>query len=329
MKKYSAFLNMVLVLCIVLVFSTAVAGFTAENGPVATSVAQSTAPSNELHEGNLSLLDAALLGLVEGATEYLPVSSTGHLLLTQRLLGVTQDSASRSAANAYAIVIQAGAILAVLGLYRQRVAQMLLGLSGRSVAGRRLNLNLVIAFLPAACLGLLFSDLIEAHLFGLWPVTTAWLGGGLALLLLQSRRANSTLGHSLDTLGWQQALGIGLLQCAALWPGVSRSLATIAGGLLMGVGLTAAVEFSFLLGLITLGAATTYEALDSGRLIIAAFGWQAPLLGFFCAFLSAWVSVRWMVSFLQRRSLALFGWYRIILALAVMTGLTLELIPGT
>lgn len=265
----------------------------------------------------LSLWDAAILGIVEGVTEYLPVSSTGHLLLTESILGLDRDPASKRAANAYAIVIQAGAILAVLGLYRKRIRQMLLGLMGRDANGQALFWNLVIAFLPAVVAGLLFEDVIKGRLFGIWPVTAAWLTGGIFILLLDRKRPHELPGLSIESFGWRQALGIGLMQCAALWPGVSRSLATIAGGLLMGVELTAAVEFSFLLGLMTLGAATMYEAYNNGHMIVASFGLTGPLLGFVCAFVSAWISVKWMVSFLQRRGLALFGWYRIILALVV------------
>ena len=269
----------------------------------------------------LSLLDAAILGVVEGATEYLPVSSTGHLLLTENILGIANDPESKRAANAYAIVIQAGAILAVLGLYRNRIRQMLLGLIGRDADGQRLVLNLLIAFMPAVVLGLVLEDVIKAHLFGLWPVTAAWFAGGIFLLFLGRRQYQTLSGLSIEAFGWRQALGIGLIQCMALWPGVSRSLATIAGGLLMGAQLVPAVEFSFLLGLITLGAATVYETQQNGSLIVANFGWTGPLVGFFCAFVSAWVSIKWMVSFLQRRGLAVFGWYRIVLALVVAAAL--------
>ncbi len=272
----------------------------------------------------LSLRNAAVLGLVEGATEYLPVSSTGHLILTENILGLVDDPAAKRAADAYAIVIQAGAILAVLGLYRKRIRQMLLGLLGRDAAGKRLAGNLVLAFLPAVVVGLSFEHQIKARLFGLWPVTAAWFAGGIFLVFLGRRRAQAVSGHggggaglSLESFGWRQALGIGLIQCLAMWPGVSRSLATIAGGLLMGAELGAAVEFSFLLGLLTLGAATVYEAYRNGAMIMANFGLVGPLLGFACAFVSAWVSIKWMVSFLQRGSLAVFGWYRIALALLV------------
>ncbi len=281
----------------------------------------------------LSLWDAAILGVVEGVTEYLPVSSTGHLLLTEHILGLAHDPANKRVANAYAIVIQAGAILAVLGLYRKRIRQMLLGLIGKDAKGKALVWNLVTAFLPAVVVGLLLEDVIKGRLFGIWPVTAAWLAGGIFILFLDKKRphelsGDGRIGLSIESFGWRQALGIGLMQCAALWPGVSRSLATIAGGLLMGAELTAAVEFSFLLGLMTLGAATMYEAYKNGHMIVASFGLTGPLLGFFCAFVSAWISIKWMVSFLQRRGFALFGWYRIVLALVVaavlLSGLGLQ-----
>lgn len=274
-------------------------------------------------ESLLPAWHAIILGVVEGATEYLPVSSTGHLLLTQRLLGGAQGAGARQAANAYAIVIQAGAILAVFGLYRARIAQIFQGLAGKSLVGQKLAVNLMVAFIPAGVMGLLFSEQIKEHLFGLWPVILAWFGGGVVLLLLNRRTLSPDSGLSIEALRWQQALGIGLLQCAALWPGVSRSLATIAGGLLVGVGLAGAVEFSFLLGLVTLGAATIYETIGSGHLIVSNYGWGTPLLGFLGAFVAAWVSVKWMVKFLQKGGLALFGWYRILLAFIVAGGLFL------
>ncbi len=215
----------------------------------------------------MELWQALILGLVEGLTEYLPVSSTGHLLVVQRLLGIEASEA----ANAFAIVIQGGAIAAVLLLYHRRVGQMFLGLAGREAAGRRLLVALVVAFLPAAAAGFAAEERIEQYLFGPWPVVAAWAVGG-AFLIWIAPRIRQREGRPIEDVTWRIALIIGLAQCAALWPGVSRSLATILGGLAAGLSLAAAVEFSFLLGLLTLGAATAYKALDSGAAMVAAYG---------------------------------------------------------
>jgi undecaprenyl-diphosphatase len=262
---------------------------------------------------------ALILGLVEGLTEYLPVSSTGHLLIAQRLLGI----APSEAANAFAIVIQAGAIAAVLGLYRGRVKQLVRGALGRDPAGARLLWCLAVAFLPAAVIGFAAEDVVERLLFGPWPIAAAWAAGGLVLLLVVPR-LQARDGVPLEALQARAALIVGIAQCAALWPGVSRSLATILGGLGAGLSLAATVEFSFLLGLCTLGAATLYKVLTSGAALLEAYGVFELGLGFLAAWLSAVLSVRWMVSLLSRGGLALFGWWRLLAAalvtLFVLTG---------
>lgn len=249
---------------------------------------------------------ALVLGIVEGLTEYLPVSSTGHLLVTQRLLGIPESEA----ANAYAIVIQAGAIAAVLGLYRERIGHVVLGALGKHPAGARLALNMVVGFLPAAVLGLLFDEAIERYLFGLWPVIAAWAFGGVLILLI-AKKIQGRRGLELEALTWRAALLIGTIQCFAMWPGMSRSLSTILGGLLVGLGLTAAVEFSFLLGLVTLGAATAYKLLDSGSVLLAEYGVVQLGLGFLAAWVSATLAVKWMVGWLTRHGMAVFGWWRL------------------
>ncbi len=264
---------------------------------------------------------AVILGLIEGLTEYLPVSSTGHLLLTQRLLGI----GSSESADAFAICIQLGAILAVLGLYRQRVAQMTLGVLGRDAEGRQLAFNVVAAFLPAAIIGLALEKPIKRYLFGgeefgLWPVVAAWFVGGVAILVVGAiarRKENRGASRSLTQLTLAAAITIGLIQCIAMWPGVSRSLVTIVGGLLVGLSLTAAVEFSFLLGLVTLTAATLYDGLKHGKEMLAAFGPLPLLLGLLAAWLSATLAVKWMVGYLNRHGLAIFGYYRIVLAIVI------------
>lgn len=267
----------------------------------------------------MTLTQAAILGVVEGLTEYLPVSSTAHLLLTQRLMGIGKQGPEKDAADSYQIVIQAGAILAVLGLYFGRVRSVLLGLVGRDAQGTRLLMNLVAAFLPAAVIGLLFEKAIKHYLFGLGPIVAAWLVGGIAILWVAwfKRGGGRRLRSDLEDLYWSQALIIGLAQCLAMWPGVSRSLITIVGGLLVGLSLPAAVEFSFLLGVMTLGAATSYEALQSGQHIVATYGWLSPALGFLTSFISGVIAIKWMVGYLNRHGLEVFGYYRVALALVV------------
>jgi undecaprenyl-diphosphatase len=268
----------------------------------------------------MSWFQALVLGLVEGLTEYLPVSSTGHLLLAERALGIPRSPA----ADAYAICIQAGAILAVLGLYRTRVAQMVRGVAGQDPAGRRLAIQLVVAFLPAAVLGFLFNDHIDDLLFGLWPVVIAWTVGGGAIFLLRGRSG----GRALEALDLRTAFLIGCCQCLALWPGTSRSLATILGGVLLGVSLPAAVEFSFLLGLLTLGAATSYSALKHGDEMLAAFGVAPLVIGFLASAVAAAVSVKWLVAWLQSHGLEVFAVWRIGLAAVVAVLLTAGLLPS-
>jgi undecaprenyl-diphosphatase len=262
----------------------------------------------------MGALEAFVLGVVEGITEYLPVSSTGHLVLFQRILGIPGSVE----ANGFAIAVQAGAIVAVLHLYRRRVGGLARGLVGRDRQGRRLLLALVAAFLPAALTGLLLEDWIHAHLFGLWPVVWAWLAGGVAILLVGRLRSPSAApGGGLDVLTIGRGLAVGAAQVLALWPGTSRSLVTIVAGVLVGLGLPAAVEFSFLLGVLTLGAATVWEVFHVGGAMLEAYG-AAPLaVGFCAALVSATLAVRWLVGWVSRRGLSVFGVYRVGIALLV------------
>lgn len=269
----------------------------------------------------MDIFQALILGLVEGLTEYLPVSSTGHLLLAQRLMGIESGDIS----DAFVISIQAGAILAVIGLYRARVGEMLLGVAGRNPGGRRLAFNLVAAFIPAAVLGLILEKIIKKFLFGgsawgLWPIVAAWFAGGVAILVvttIRKRRGRVTTGTGLEDLTLKMSILIGAAQCLAMWPGVSRSLITIVGGLLAGLSLPAAVEFSFLLGVITLGAATAKDMLDFGGAMLSTYGWLPVAVGFFAAWASAVLAVKWMVGYLKTHGMAIFGWYRVVLAIAV------------
>lgn len=290
---------------------------------------------------------AVILGLVEGVTEYLPVSSTGHLILASAFLGL-DDPGAKSAIDAFLIVVQGGAILAVLGLCRHRVSQMIRGVLGRDPAGRRLFFHIVIAFLPAAILGFLLADFIETRLFHPIPVLAALILGGVWMIWLDRTKARlwrplrndsspskeesaakvttappRTIG--LDDLTWKTALLIGCFQVLSMWPGTSRSMMTIAGGVMLGIPPKKAAEFSFLLGLPTLGGATLYklaknikESRDTGDPdMIATLGVAPTLLGILVATLSAGLAVTWLVSFLNRHGLAPFGWYRIALGVGM------------
>ncbi|MEX0887326.1 MAG: undecaprenyl-diphosphate phosphatase [Phycisphaeraceae bacterium] len=262
----------------------------------------------------MTLLEVAVIAVVEGVTEFLPISSTGHILLVQRAMGIPQTDG----ADAFAVVIQAGAILAVIGLYYQRSRQMAVGLLGRDADGLRLLVNILLAFLPFALIALLLYDHIKDS-FGLWESVWGWFVGGVVLLIVvwYRRGTGPHEGRSMDDLTWRMAIVIGAVQCAAMWPGTSRALAAILGGLLVGMSVRAAVEFSFLLGVVTLLAAAGYDAYAQGHSILAEYGVVHPLVGFALAALAAAAAVKWMVSYLERYSMAIFGYYRIAVALAV------------
>lgn len=299
------------------------------NASLAISSDLTQPPEPDNNKSAMTTGQAAILGIVEGVTEYLPVSSTGHLLLAERIMGIGRDSSltvhdrqrTEDATDAYTICIQAGAIVAVLGLYFRRVRQMLAGIVGKDGEGLRLLVNVVVGFLPAAVIALLFNKAIKALLFGPWPVVIAWFVGGVMILVVHWLKKNNPApakaGFALEELTWKMALVIGLAQCIAMWPGVSRSLITIVGGILVGMSLPAAVEYSFLLGVLTLGAATAYDALKHGQEMLQTFTPQALAVGLVFAFLSAVLAIKWMVSYLNRHGLAIFGYYRVALALIV------------
>ncbi|HOC99989.1 MAG TPA: undecaprenyl-diphosphate phosphatase [Myxococcota bacterium] len=258
---------------------------------------------------------AAVLGVVEGITEYLPVSSTGHLLLAERLMNIPRTSA----ADSFAIAIQLGAILAILAVYGSRVSQMAKGLVGRDDEGRNLALNVLVAFVPAAVAGFLAGDFIKTYLFNLNIVAGAWALWGLAILVIfmNPRFCDPSIGQPLETLTWRGALTIGLFQLLALVPGTSRSLVTIIGALVVGLSLPSAVEFSFLLGVVTLGAATVWDLTSHFGELTAEFGWEPLLIGMIVSFVSALGAVKWMVYYLSRHGMRIFGWYR--LGIAALT----------
>jgi undecaprenyl-diphosphatase len=245
----------------------------------------------------------------------LPVSSTGHLILVGHFLGQTAE-----AHKAFDVVIQFGAILAVLVHYRALLLARLVGLFRRDRASARLLLALSLGFLPAAIVGLTLHGVIKRHLFGPVPVALALALGGVLMIVVEKWRARSpgVQADSLEAITPKVALMIGLGQCFSLWPGASRSMCTIVAGQLSGLSTRTAAEFSFLLALPTLGAATLYEGLKSRQELLADLGATPILVGLLVSFLVAWAVVATFLHFLTRYGLAPFGYYRIALALVVL-----------
>ena len=258
----------------------------------------------------LLLLKAFILGIIEGITEFLPISSTGHLILAGGLLNFNDDKG-----KVFEIVIQLAAILAVCWEYRERLWRVLVDARHDAVA-RRFLANLFIAFLPAAVLGLLFIKAIKAHLFAPLPVAMAFIAGGVLILWAERRNHRVTVA-CVDDLRWRDALKVGLAQCLALIPGTSRSGATIIGGLLFGLSRQAATEFSFFLAIPTMFAATFYDVFKHRALFSAA---DAPLfaVGSAAAFVSAFFAVRGLLRFIARHDFSVFAWYRIAFGLVVL-----------
>lgn len=265
----------------------------------------------------LLLLKALVLGMVEGLTEFLPVSSTGHLILVGELIDFTGDSS-----QVFDVAIQLGAILAVCWEYRQRITDVTAGLRTQRRA-RRFALNVVVACVPAVVLGLLFEKHIKLVLFAPVPVAIALIAGGVILLWVEARqRRQDDVGHvarvqSIDDLTLADALKVGFAQCFALIPGTSRSGATIVGGLLSGLERRVATEFSFFLAIPLIFGATVYE-MSKARdvLIVADIGPFA--IGFVAAFMSAFACVRWLLRYIATHDFTAFAWYRIGFGLLVL-----------
>lgn len=290
----------------------------------------------------LTWYEALVLGLVEGITEYLPISSTGHLILTAALLGLDEPAETKNAVDRFLIVIQGGAILAVLGLYWGRVGQMVRGLLGRDAAGRRLLVNLCIAFAPAAVTGVLLDELLNEYLFKPFPVLIALALGGVVMIGLGPWQRRVFHAHredeaddaftfvDIEHLTWRRALLIGCFQILALWPGTSRSMVTIVGGMVVGLRPKHAAEFSFLLGLPTLGGACVYrlmgEFTGDEASMFDALGWPMLLLGIAMATVSAALAIKWLVSYLGKHGVAVFGWYRLALCAAFVILLMMGLV---
>jgi undecaprenyl-diphosphatase len=257
----------------------------------------------------LSWLDALLLGLVEGITEFLPISSTGHLILTRSLLGLNGEAVDR-----HLIVIQGAAILAVCWEYRVRLWSTLVSL--RSEREQRFALNVFLAFIPLAVLGLLFEHQIEAVLFAPIPVALALVIGGLVILWAERRRHVVTMPE-VDDLKPMGAFEVGLIQALALIPGTSRAAASIIGGLFIGMSRRAATEFSFFVAVPTLLAATAYKLWEA-RHTLSLTEIEPLVISSIVAFVSALLSIRFLLRFVSQHSFAAFAWYRIAFGVAVL-----------
>jgi undecaprenyl-diphosphatase len=257
------------------------------------------------------LLKAAMMGLVEGATEFLPISSTGHLILAGDLLNfMTHDKR-----EVFEIAIQLGAILAVVWEYRTRFISTFSGL-GRDPIANRLVINLGIAFLPLAVLGLLFGKTIKAHLFQPVPVAIAFIVGGFIILWAEKRQHPVTI-PTVDDIRPLDAVKLGLAQAVALIPGMSRSGSTIIGGLFFGLSRQAAAEFSFFLAVPTLGIASFYEMYKS-RDLFSVDDLGAWAVGFVFAFISAMIAVRALIRYVSNHDFTIFAWYRIVFGIVVL-----------
>jgi undecaprenyl-diphosphatase len=267
------------------------------------------------------VLKTIIMGIVEGLTEFLPISSTGHLILAGSLLDFTSPAFPKEKVDVFEIVIQAGAILAVCWEYRVRIADVLSGLFTQRKA-QRLTINLIVAFLPAAILGVLASKAIKAHLFSAVPVATAFIVGGLIILWVEGRikrlgeRATSRI-ESVDDMTVVDAFKVGCAQMLALIPGTSRSGATIIGGMLFGLSRKAATEFSFFLAIPTLFGATVYSLYKARALLEVS---DIPLfsIGTIAAFISAFLCVRWLLRYISNHDFTAFAWYRIAFGIVIL-----------
>jgi len=258
----------------------------------------------------LILGKALILGVVEGLTEFLPISSTGHLIIVGQLLDFNDDKG-----KVFEIVIQTGAMLAVVWEYRERFVHVLTGFRS-DPAVRRFVLNIAVAFLPAALLGLAFASAIKRHLFQAVPVALAFIIGGLIILWVE-RRPRRTTVESVDHMTWKDALKVGVAQAFALIPGTSRSGATIIGGMLFGLSRRAATEFSFFLAVPTLVAAGLYD-LYKHRALLNSGDLGVFLVGGVVAFVSAFLCVRWLLRYIATHDFSVFAWYRIVFGLVVL-----------
>jgi undecaprenyl-diphosphatase len=259
----------------------------------------------------LLLAKAAAMGVVEGLTEFLPISSTGHLILAGSLLGFDDEKA-----KVFDIAIQTGAILAVIIVYWQKIRDTVVALPTQKQA-RRFALNVLIAFFPAVVLGLLFGKAIQAHLFTPAVVASTFILGGFVILWAEKRPRETVRVQDVDAMTWKDALKVGLVQCFAMIPGTSRSGATIIGAMLLGLSRRAATDFSFYLAIPTLVGAGAYT-LYKERALLTVDDLPIFTIGLLFSFISAWMCVRWLLRYISTHSFTPFAWYRIAFGVVVL-----------
>lgn len=305
-------------------------------------VLEPTAPTRAT---GLTARDAIVLGVVEGITEFLPISSTGHLIIASRALGLDAETPLRdqaglpvwiiapsadapgvpltlkAAADTYIVVIQIGAIAAVVLVFWGQLVGIARGLLGQNAAGVRLLRNILLAFAPVVVVGLLLDDWIESNLFSLGTVIAALVSGAVLMwgaeMWRKARRGPAESRKEPADLTPREAVQIGFMQCLALWPGMSRSMVTMVGGYFCGLAPARAAEFSFLVGLPVLGGAAVYKGYKAGPGLLAVFGWGEMLLGAAVAAVSAAIAVRFLVAYLSRYGLGIFAIYRVLLAVVL------------
>jgi undecaprenyl-diphosphatase len=270
---------------------------------------------------SLTLLKAIIMGVVEGITEFLPISSTGHLIATAEIISFYPDAADTQFRHLFEIVIQLGAILAVLALFRQRVWRVISTLHNNA-ASRVFVAKLAVAFIPAGIIGFTTHKFVEKYLMNTATVATMLVLGGVAILLIERRKTAEPRYTDAMNLPWGIALAVGSCQCLSLLlPGTSRAAATILGGLLLGLNRPAATEFSFFLAIPTMLAATSYSLLKHREALHdAKFGILA--VGFIVSFIVAWIVIAWLIRFVSTHTFTVFGWYRIVAGL-ILGGLIL------
>jgi len=257
------------------------------------------------------LAKAAVMGVVEGLTEFLPISSTGHLILAGALLGFDDDKA-----KVFDIAIQTGAIFAVILVYWEKIYATVKALPYQAEA-QRFVLNVFIGFFPAVILGLLFGKLIKEHLFTPWVVATTFIVGGFIILWAERRPPSTIRIRAVEDMRGRDALMVGLVQCLAMIPGTSRSGATIIGGMLLGLSRKAATDFSFFLAIPTLIGAGAYS-LYKERALLSVEDVPMFATGLVVSFISAWICVRWLLKYIANHSFEIFAWYRIAFGLVVL-----------